>query len=86
MGWALVTARIIVEIYLMVLFSSIPLSSRYDLSSNLSTIGLDEGVLVLDLFGDFLCYFLLFRRVVEDSASILCAPVRSLSVNRSWVV
>lgn len=86
MSWALVAAGIIVEIYLMVLFRGIPLSSRHDLSSDLSTISFDEGVLILDLFGNFLCYFLLFRCVVEDGASVLGASVRSLSVNGSWVV
>lgn len=78
---ALVTARVLVKIKLVVRLRIVPLAGRHQLCDNLAAPPLLVGAL-----GDILRNGLLLRRVEEDGTAILGASVRALVVQLRRVV
>lgn len=78
---ALIPARVVLQIQLMILFRIPPLRSRQDFRRNLSLIPL-LVCLLRDVLGDRL----LLVVVVKDSTAVLRSDVRALSVRGRGVV
>lgn len=76
MAWALVTARVDVQVLLVVGLSVPPLACGQDLGGNLSLL----PPLVLDLLCDFPGNLLLLVVVGEDAAAVLRANIGTLAV------
>lgn len=81
MTWALVSARVIVQVQLMILLCIPPLSRRQDLSHNAAL-----PPLVVDLLGNLSRLLLLLGIVVEDCGAVLRAGVGPLAVGGGGVV
>lgn len=77
-----VTARILIQIQLMIRFGIPPLAGWYDLGSDLTIL----PPLLLHLLCDLLRYPLLLIIVEEDGATVLSAGIRTLPVQSGRVV
>lgn len=84
MSWALISARIIVKVILMVVFGIPPLLKLFDHGNNVFSFGFI--VFLFDLLGHFFGYLTLIVVKVEDCRSILSTTIGTLMIVVGGVV
>lgn len=78
---ALIAGRVLVQVQLVVLLCTPPLTRRHDLSRDRHLIPL-----VANLLSDILSNLLLFGTMCENNAAVLCADISALAVQSRGVV